>query len=125
LWISGSSVDIGRIDTHGYTELAQYLTKEAREDGSPNGARTWVPSMGLVHPQRESEWVDDNLTLVAPPGAIVLDADSATMNAFGSYTYIKYLLPEPRVRPGRPRPQKKNKDAIFSDLEHGISSEKG
>ena len=124
LWVSGSAIDIDTIDVRGYSELAQYLTKEARELGSPNGARTWVPGKGLIHPKAESEWVDDNMTLAAPPGAIILDSDQATMNAFGSYTYIKYLLPEPRPQRARPKYQKKKKDAFLSDLEQGISFNK-
>ncbi len=126
LWVHGSGVDIQPIDVYGYAELARYMTKEAREAGSPNGARTWVPSMGLIHPKAESDWVDDNLTLVAPPGAIILESEAPTINAFGSYTYIKYLLPDVRKRMTRPPAKsKKKKDAFFSDLEHTISSEKG
>lgn len=126
LWVHGSAINIDTVDTSGYEELARYLTKEARENGSPNGARTWIPSKGLIHPKAESDWVDDNLTLAAPPGAIILEAEAPTMNAFGSYTYIKYLLPEPKRRKSRPVYQrKKNKDAFLSDLEHTISSEKG
>jgi len=102
LWVNGSSIEIDPIDNYGYEELARYLTKEPRESGSPNGARTWVPSMGLAHPKAVSDWVDDNLTLAAPPGAIILDSDSPTINTYGSYTYIKYLLPEPKPRKSRP-----------------------
>jgi len=126
LWVYGSGIDIQPINSYGYEELARYVTKEARETGSPNGARTWVPSKGLIHPKAESDWVDDNLTLVAPPGAIILEAEAPTINSFGSYTYIKYLLPEVRKRVTRPPAKsKKKKDAFFSDLEHTISFEKG
>ena len=80
LWVNGSNVEIDYVDVYGYEELARYLTKEARESGSPNSARTWVPSMGLAHPTTESDWVDDNLTLAAPPGAIILDSEAQTTN---------------------------------------------
>ena len=125
LWTYGTSVEISAIDEYGYEELARYMTKEPRESGSPNGARTWIPSKGLIHPRPESDWVDDNLTLAAPPGAIILESEAPTMNSFGSYTYIKYLLPEVKPRKSRPVYQrKKNKDVILSDLEHSISFEK-
>jgi len=127
LWTGGTDINIDHIDLWGYTELAKYLTKESREEGSANGARTWTPSKGLVHPEKVSDWVDENLDLTAPPGAIVLDSEAKTINSFGSYTYIKYLLPEPkparRSRP--PRKTKTEKGYILSGLEHSISSEKG
>ena len=86
---------------------------------------TWVPGRGLVHPKPESQRVDSNLELVPPPGAIILEAEVPAINTFGSYTYIKYLLPEPRPSKVRPKTPKKNKDAILSDLDHCISSDPG
>lgn len=127
LWTGGTDIDIKHIDLWGYTELAKYLTKEPREEGSANGARTWTPSKGLDHPVKESDWVDENLDLTAPPGAIVLDSEAKKINSFGSYTYIKYLLPEtqPMRRCRPPRKAKTEKGRNLSGLEHSISYEKG
>jgi len=94
LWIHGE-VDFELISVTGYTVLAQYLTKEPREYGKAEvGERTWTPSLGLKKPEVEVAYVPDNITLTAPPGAIILDRDEKR-NEFGEYLYIKYLLPEP------------------------------
>jgi len=126
LWTNGTAIKIERIDEYGYGELAKYLTKEPRDNGSANGKRTWVPCKGLIHPKSVSDWVDDNLDICAPPGAIILDGGpQTTINTYGSYTYIKYLLPKPvqrRCRP--PKKLKTEKGLSFSALEHRISFQK-
>jgi hypothetical protein len=126
LWEGGSAIKIERIDEYGYGELAKYLTKEPRETGSANGKRTWVPCKGLMHPRPVSDWVDDNLDLSKPADAILLEGGPQTIvNSYGSYTYIKYLLPKPvqrRCRP--PRKTKTEKGLSFSALEHRISFQK-
>lgn len=97
LWPYGH-VHIEYLDSYGYEALAKYLTKEPREHGSPNGLRSWTPSRGLKKPQQESGWVPDDVTLCAPPGAVVLDSDHMS-NQWGEYRYIKYMLPA--VQPER------------------------
>lgn len=96
----------GTIDEYGYAALAQYLTKEARDEGLPNGARSWVPSKNLNKPEESpAEWVPNNVRLAPPTNAHVLEKDEK-INEFGQYCYIEYLLPEPpkqwRTRPKRP-----------------------
>lgn len=95
----------GTIDEYGYTALAQYLTKEARDTGLPNGARSWVPSKNLAKADEPpSQWVPENVRLEPPPNAHVLEREEK-YNEFGHYSYMEYLLPEPprqyRVRPKR------------------------
>jgi len=85
-----------------FAARAQYLCKERQ----PAGKQTWTPSRGLRRPERTSELVDDALTLSAPAGAIIIDRDEK-VNAWGSYVYIKYLLPYraprgPRLKRRRP-----------------------
>lgn len=101
LWARwGDNVDIEALgDPRGFAARAQYLCKERQ----PNGARTWSCSRGLARPVRSSELVDEALTLDAPPGAVILEKDQKE-NGWGSYVYIKYILPEPR-RKRKPDPR--------------------
>jgi hypothetical protein len=87
----GDNVNIEQLlaDGEDYATRARYLCKER----PPAGKQTWTPSRGLARPQRVSELVDDSLTLDAPPGAIILERDQV-VNGWGSYVYIKYLLPK-------------------------------
>ena len=98
LWSSwGDDVDIEGLLANGedYASRARYLCKER----PPGGKQAWTPSRGLRRPERSSEMVDDSLTLDAPPGAVILERDQLT-NGWGSFVYIKYLLP---YRPKRPQ----------------------
>lgn len=98
---------------HDYEARARYLCKER----PPLGKQAWTPSRGLRRPVRTSELVDDALTLSPPPGAVILDRDQKD-NAWGSFVYIKYLLPYKDTRRGRGR-------SIFSDSGQCISSGMG
>jgi len=101
LWDQGSNIDIRlicRSDHYSYDdflELAKYLARERDPDAplTAVGRRSWSGSRNLVKPVRESYLVDDNLTVEAPPGAFVLDVDERR-NEYGSFKYIKYLLPD-------------------------------
>ena len=61
LWIYGDNLELRRLTfhrDHTYEDLASYLTKEPREWGHPQvGERTWTPSLGLAHPEPETETV--------------------------------------------------------------------
>lgn len=105
LWTCGENVKRESIDLWGYEELAQYLTKEPREAGSPNGARTWTPSKNLSRPVRESELVEDSVTLAPPPGAVVL-ATEVKQNEWGAFSYQLWLLPEEDTAPRHHRPKR-------------------
>ena len=88
-------VELEPLDTwQGYEALAKYLTKEPRELGKPEvGARNWAASLGLKKPKVESEIVKDNLTVAAPPGAVILSAPPPVRNEFGEFVVLKYYLP--------------------------------
>lgn len=109
LWIYGTDLNFERIDAYGYAGLAQYLTKEARDEGLPVGARSWVPSLNLKKPEVSlTEWVPDSMRLDPPPNAYILEREGME-NEFGRFEYIEYLLPEPPVhQKARPRLKKKN-----------------
>lgn len=115
LWIYGDNVHFEPVEIKGYEALARYLTKEPREYGKTEvGKRTWTPSKGLTKPKTEGEYVDDDITLIAPPGAVVLDR-SEKNNEFGTFIYLKYLLPD--------KGEKRIDPLIISDLEQCITSE--
>ena len=86
----GDNVDFEGLLENGqdYESRARYLCKERQ----PAGKQSWTPSRNLRRPQRESKLVDEDETLDAPPGAVILDRERYS-NAWGSYAYIKYLLP--------------------------------
>ena len=96
----GDNVNIEQLlaDGEDYATRARYLCKER----APAGKQAWTPSRGLARPKRVSELVDDSLTLDAPPGAVILERDQV-VNGWGSYVYIKYLLPRSAVRPPKRR----------------------
>lgn len=82
-----------------YEARARYLVKERHPGalGRKTGLRAWVPSKNLRKPEETSELVPDTVTIAAPPGAYVLDRHGE-QNSYGSYSYIKYLLPPKRKR---------------------------
>ena len=87
-----------------YEARARYLVKERDPslDGRKVGQRGWTPSLNLAKPVESSELVPDYVTIQAPPGAFILERASDT-NYYGSYQFLKYLLPEPiDNRPTRP-----------------------
>ena len=105
LWTAGSNIDVMQLGAHAlysddFLELAQYLCKERNPDAKVYnvGDRCWCGSRNLSKPEVKSELVDECVTVCAPPGARIIDRDSKT-NEYGSYDYIVYLLPEPRMRP--------------------------
>ena len=101
LWVWGANVEICRIcqcDHYAhddFLELAQYLARERNPDTGHTtvGTRSWSGSRNLKRWEYESELVSDNLTVEAPPGAFILDSDERR-NEYGTFKYIKYLLPE-------------------------------
>lgn len=87
----------------GYEARARYLVKERHPGavGRKTGLRGWSGSRNLKKPEVSSALVSDAVTIQAPPGAFVL-ARHGDSNCYGTYLYIKYLLPEtPAPRPRR------------------------
>jgi len=109
LWDQGDNIEIQGICKTDYyqhddfLELARYLAREGDPDApfTAVGAKSWSRSRNLKKPIRESELVDESMTVEAPPGAFILDVDEKR-NEFGSFKYIKYLLPERRANARRP-----------------------
>lgn len=76
LWPGGGYVRIERFEVRYGTELAKYMTKEAREFGRAKpGDRTWKRSMNLT--KYQEEYIDipmDGMALTPPPGAVDYEA---------------------------------------------------
>lgn len=87
-----------------YEARARYLVKERQpgEVGRKTGLRAWIPSRNLKKPEVTSELVPDTVTIDAPPGAFILDRHGE-QNTYGSYLFLKYLLPEPKPKGRRRR----------------------
>lgn len=114
LWQWGTNIEIKQISESehyfrdDFLELAQYMMRE-RDPGAPLtavGDKGYVCSRNLDKPIRDSQLVDDNVTITAPPGAFILDTDEKT-NEYGHYKFISYLLPE---RPPSKKPVRKKKE---------------
>ncbi len=103
LWCFGTAnVEIRQLGEHelysdDFLELAQYMCKERNPEAKTYnvGDKCWCSSRNLKRPEETSELVEDNVTVTAPPGAMILDRDNKC-NEFGQFDYIVYLLPERR-----------------------------
>lgn len=118
LWTFGSNIEIRKLGEHeifadGFLELAQYMCKERNPEAKVYnvGDKCWIGSRNLARPETESEIVSDNVTITAPPGAVILDKHSEA-NEYGSFDYIVYLLPAaPPHAADPPRRKRKPKKA--------------
>ena len=111
LWIWGEQIEIQPLDDDHYEALAKYLTKEPREVGRPEpGKKSWTSSLNLVKPKAESEIVKDNLTVAAPPGAIILSAPPPVRNQFGEFVMLKYYLPIRKEKKGTRPPARRRRE---------------
>lgn len=104
LWVYGHTKH-EHINPRQFDDLATYLTKEPRDGIPQNGKRCWTPSLNLNKPTAQSEVVADDLDLVPPAGAIILE-HIENHTEFGSFTYYKYFVPNPAPRLLR-RPSRK------------------
>ena len=96
LWARwGDNVEIEALgsDAQAFTTRAAYMSKER----VPNGKRCWSCCRGLARPVTTSELVDEALTIAPPPGAVILEQETMS-NGWGSFLYIKYVMPEPPRR---------------------------
>lgn len=92
LWQWGDDIQLNYIRERGFDGWAGYLTKERRQ-ASLNGKKQYVPSRNLKRPMTTYQWVDDGVTVDAPPGAVLLDEGGAR-NESASCRFVKYLLPK-------------------------------
>lgn len=103
----------GLLETHGfeldrertYESLARYMCKELPDYV---GARKFIPSRGLVHPEPECEIVDSSTVLEPPKGATCYDNTGVIRTEYGHFQFVKYLwpklvqqAPKPKRRKGR------------------------
>lgn len=103
LWPGGGYVRIEHIDIRYYTELAKYMTKEAREfRRAKPGDRTWKRSMNLTPYQVEYiEIPMDGMALTPPPGAVDYVAfHEKNPYGFADCVGDQYLLFEDDTKPG-------------------------
>ena len=91
LWPYGDVVDIEPVGCRDYATWAVYMTKESVE-GKPVGAQMWTGSKGLARPIVITEYVPNDTALAVPAGCRVVDREERTTE-FGSYQYIKYIVP--------------------------------
>lgn len=96
----GDLEDVRRCWTHGWVkvewfdyaqaeELARYLSKEQPDHV---GEHPWIASRGLLRPEMETRLVPDSAQIVIPYGAVVKESETVT-NSYGTFEYVKYLLP--------------------------------
>lgn len=107
LWVHGT-VDFVRLRVDrdkNYESLAKYLCKEQREK---LGQRLWSGSRNLNKPEVESYYVDEDVSLAPPPGALVLDDSGDRVTQYGHYRYLKFLAPAWK-RTQRPKVKRKRK----------------
>lgn len=96
LWEYGL-VELTHLDGNGdFTALAKYLTKESRQNKTPNGKR-WVGSINFEKPTPVQSVVSDNEDIIVPRGAVMI-AQVENINEFGHFKYIKYVLPKKRQK---------------------------
>lgn len=91
-WIYGTDVDLQplRVDKKkNYLTLATYYAKEAREKV---GLRSWSYTRNAKKPEQDVEQISGPAQMDPPEGVVVLDRH-VSETRFGSFFYMKYLLP--------------------------------
>jgi hypothetical protein len=95
LWPGGGYIRAEPVDVHYYRELAKYLTKEAREFGTPKpGERTWRGSRNLKKYSVEYIEIPTESVTLAPPCGAVDYAQFGEQNPYGYGVCVgaRYLL---------------------------------
>lgn len=95
LWQWGGYIRIEKLDLHYLTELAKYMTKEAREFGRPKpGEHSWRRSRNLK--PYDVEYIEipsDSVTLAPPEGAVDYTQFAETNPyGFGQCIGARYLV---------------------------------
>ena len=81
-----------------WENIARYVVKERREkEAKPIGEHAWNCSRNLSKPFVTSEWVEGSAELVVPADAVELGTRRES-NAYGSFQWVKYILPEIHAR---------------------------
>ena len=98
-WLWGDDVHIERLridKENSYAKIAAYMVKEPLDRA---GAHAWHSTRNAKRPEVELLRVDDDTPLNVPRGCLLLES-AEERNEFGSWRYLKYMLPfERRRRP--------------------------
>ncbi len=87
-------------DLTTFQRLANYVTKEMRQDQQPNGARVYTPSLNLERPICEGHWCSEFESIVLPHNAEELSRGSDINDIYGtSVEYLYCRLPRPQPQP--------------------------
>ena len=93
-WIYGSNVHIRPLlldKEHSYEALARYMCKEAPE--KKVGKHCWHHTRNIRQPEVETFRVEEDTTVQAPKGALLLDEGGDYNILGGRSRSIKYLVP--------------------------------
>lgn len=105
LWGQGE-VEIKPLRVDGdknYGSLAAYMCKERPEKV---GQRCWSYTRNAKKPETETFRVEDDIQLQPPKGSIIMkEASEKTM--YGSYKWLKYLVPQPYKHRAKRRRKRK------------------
>lgn len=71
-----------------FEALARYLCKEQR---GKVGQRLWSGSRNLKKPEVETFRVEDDTSLVPPPGALVLEDSGDHVTTYGHFRFLKFI----------------------------------
>lgn len=93
-----------RVDAEkNYGSLAAYMCKERPEKV---GQRCWSYTRNAKKPEMETFRVDDDTQLQPPKGSVVIkEASEKTM--YGSYKWLKYIVPQPYKHRAKRRRKRK------------------
>lgn len=95
LWGKGTDYDFRHLRTDkdkNHMSLAMYMSKEADDVGNSN--HVWHITKNCRRPEISIEsGIPDSETLQAPKGAMVIESETHS-NEYGSWSYIKYYVPE-------------------------------
>ena len=87
-------------DPTTFPRLASYVTKEKREEKKGNGARAYVPSLGLDQPEVTGHWCNEYEGIVLPKGAQEIRRGAEHDEIYGtSMEYIFYKMPRQQQPP--------------------------
>ena len=96
LWPYGE-IDVETLAKYGANraqELAIYMLKERK----PNGEQGYTCAKVMTQPVIKTEWIDEDCTLTAPRGAVILE-EGKEVTEWAEYYHLKYIRPAPMAAP--------------------------
>lgn len=113
-WGNRGGVHISRIKVdvrNAYARLASYVTKERRNGEKDNGARAYVPSLGLAQPETTGHYCEEWEHLEAPTGATEIYQGRESTPFGDGIEYLSYLAPIPQQEQPQTRQQHSRRKA--------------